>query len=332
MIDRTKLSRRAMLALVVAAGAAIVAPSARADTITVTHYGSLFYGAPFAVALDQGYFKQQGVPVDGILTAPGGGTPVRNTLAAGIPYGEAGLPAILAAKNSGLDLIVVNTAVNSAADAAWVTLPNSPFASIKDLIGKKLAITNPKSGTELHLKMALNAAGIAVDRVEILALGGISQGLTALSQGAVDAAPIVEPLLTRSAGKFKPVFRVADLLPEMTQTVGFARRDWAASHPAVIKGIIAARRQAVDFIYADPVAAGRIIAKAYDKLEEAVAIRVTQDFVAAKFWSRGEFSRAGLDVNIVGLQLLGVAEGDKPVDWSNLIDQGYLPEDLKRRL
>ena len=70
--------------------AAIVAwetPAARAETITVTHWGGQFYGVPYAVAMEKGFFKKNGVDVTGILTAAGGGTAVRNTLAGGVPFG-----------------------------------------------------------------------------------------------------------------------------------------------------------------------------------------------------------------------------------------------------
>ena len=56
------------------------APAARAETITVTHWGGQFYGVPYAVAMEKGLFKKHGVDVTGILTAAGGGTAVRNTL------------------------------------------------------------------------------------------------------------------------------------------------------------------------------------------------------------------------------------------------------------
>ena len=54
--------------------AAAVAVSARAETITVTHWGSAFYGAPYAVAMEKGFFKKRGLDITGILTSAGGGT------------------------------------------------------------------------------------------------------------------------------------------------------------------------------------------------------------------------------------------------------------------
>src|SRR5438105_3821548 len=81
---------RAAAAAVIALG---LARSAGAETITVTHWGAAFYGAPYAVAIAKGFFKQRGVDISGVLTSTGGGTSVRNTLAGDLPYGEVALPA-----------------------------------------------------------------------------------------------------------------------------------------------------------------------------------------------------------------------------------------------
>src|ERR1017187_5137022 len=79
----------ARVGLIVGLAASMVAwkaPAARAETITVTHWGGQFYGVPYAVAMEKGLFKKNGVDVTGVLTAAGGGTAVRNTLAGGIPF------------------------------------------------------------------------------------------------------------------------------------------------------------------------------------------------------------------------------------------------------
>jgi NitT/TauT family transport system substrate-binding protein len=73
--------------------------AAQAETITVTHWGGQFYGVPYAVAMEKGFFKKNGVDITGILTAAGGGTAVRNTLAGGIPFGEVSLAAAVQAIN-----------------------------------------------------------------------------------------------------------------------------------------------------------------------------------------------------------------------------------------
>ena len=100
---------------------------AQAETITVTHWGGQFYGVPYAVAMDKGFFKQNGVDVTGILTAAGGGTAVRNTLAGGIPFGEVSLAAAVQAINSGQKLIISAPARRRSADQMWVVKKDSPL-------------------------------------------------------------------------------------------------------------------------------------------------------------------------------------------------------------
>ena len=69
----------------------------KAETITVTHWGAQFYGAPYAVAKEKGFFKEAGIDISGFLTSTGGGTSVRNTLASDLPYREVALSAALEA-------------------------------------------------------------------------------------------------------------------------------------------------------------------------------------------------------------------------------------------
>ena len=107
---------------------ALLTLPARAETITVTHWGSAFYGAPYAVAMEKGFFKKRGVDITGILTSAGGGTSVRNTLAGDLPFGEVALPAAILAINSGQPLKIIGGGVESIADILWITQPDGPIS------------------------------------------------------------------------------------------------------------------------------------------------------------------------------------------------------------
>ncbi|MBU2092017.1 MAG: ABC transporter substrate-binding protein, partial [Alphaproteobacteria bacterium] len=268
-------------------GAAFASPVAQAEQISVTHWGVLMYGAPYAVALEKGFFKEAGVDVDGILTSKGGGTTVRNVLAGGLPYGEVSLAAAVAAAKEGLDIKIVNTGAASVYDILWVAPKGSEIKSVKDLAGKKVAFTSPKSVTEMVLLMSLAAGGVDVKQVERISTGGIGAGLTAMTQGGVVAAPILDPIWSRTQDKYQPVFFAKDLLPLMTQTVGITTTDFAKSSPDKLKAIIAARRKGVDFIYANPEEAGKLFAKSY-KIDEALGIRAVKNMIEVKYWGRGD--------------------------------------------
>jgi NitT/TauT family transport system substrate-binding protein len=52
------LARVGLIVGLAASIAAWNAPAARAETITVTHWGGQFYGVPYAVAMEKGLFRR----------------------------------------------------------------------------------------------------------------------------------------------------------------------------------------------------------------------------------------------------------------------------------
>jgi NitT/TauT family transport system substrate-binding protein len=313
--------------LAAAAALAMQGAAAQAVDLTVTHWGVLMYGAPFAVARDQGYFAEEGVEVDGFITSQGGGTTLRNALAADTPYGEASLAAVVAAAKQGVDLTIVHAGVRSVGDLLWITRPDADdINSIEDLKGRPVSYTSPRSVSQMILIMSLDAAGISIDEVDSRALGGIGSGLTALQEGAVDAATILEPIWTRNKDKYKPVFYVKDYLPNITQTVGVVRTDFLRENEEMIRGIVRARMRGVDFIYENPDEAGRILAEAYD-LDPAQATEALKNVAALEYWSRGGFEYDAMDNMVRGLQIVGAIE-DEPFDWSAVVDESLLPAEL----
>jgi NitT/TauT family transport system substrate-binding protein len=300
----------------------LVTASAFAEEISVTHWGVQMYGAPYAVAMRKGYFEEKGVHIDGILTSKGGGTTMRNVLASGLPYGEVAVSAAVAAARAGINVRIVNAGVVNVGEILWVTLPDSAVKTIKDLQGRKVGYTSPKSITDMLTIMALQAQGIPLDKVQRVAVGGIGAQLTALEQGGIDAAFMSEPVWTKEKGKYRPVFYVKDVLPsKMTQTVGVTTAEFAKSNPDKLRAIIAARRKGVEFIYANPKEAAAIVAKTYG-LDPKIVEESLANLIALKYWSAGEFDIAGMNAMVKGLQLVGDISG--PVDWDTLIDRGFL--------
>lgn len=300
--------------------------AAQADEISVTQWGTSLYGAPYAVAMEEGLFEKAGVDITSIIGSGGGGTTVRNMLASDTPYGEVAIAAALAAQRQGLDVVIVNTGTRTVAEASLVTMPDSPVKSLKDLEGKKVAVTSPKGVSEMLLLMALKAEGVDAAKVERVASGGYVNGLTMLEKGAVDAAALIEPLSISRAAQYRTVASYGTILPPMTTSVGITTRAFAAKNPDKLKAIIAGRAAGVEAIYADPKKAGEIVGKAF-KLEPALAEKAVDNMIAPRMWSTGAFDTAELDRTVDGLRLIGQVTG--PVDWSKLLDPSFLPASLK---
>ncbi|MDO9413938.1 MAG: ABC transporter substrate-binding protein [Pseudolabrys sp.] len=291
---------------------------ALAEQISVTHWGVLMYGAPYAVAIEKGYYKEAGLGIDGVLTSKGGGTTMRNVMASPLPYGEVALSAALAAMKQGIELKIIHSGVRTAGEILWATLPDSGINSVKDLAGKKVAFTSPKSVTDMLLTMVMDKHGI---KAETVSAGGIGGGLTMVEQKAVVAAPVMDPVWSKVQAKFKPVFFVKDELPAMVQTVGVTTVEYANANKDKLRKFVQARKKAVEFIYANPEETAKIVAKHYET-DEKIILGAVKNLSAMKYWSPGEFEFDAMDNMVKGLQIVGEVEGK--VDWSKVVDESYM--------
>jgi NitT/TauT family transport system substrate-binding protein len=331
MAKRTSLlqiSRAALFLTLAVAIAAWKSAGAQAETITVTHWGGQFYGVPYAVAMEKGFFKKNGVDVTGILTAAGGGTAVRNTLAGGIPFGEVSLAAAVQAINSGQKLIIIGAGAQTVADEMWVVKKDSTLTGIKDLAGKQIAYTSPGSVSNMVILMALKANGMSAQQVKLVPAGDLGANISAVSSGAVDAGFCDELVYAQNKELVKPLFMVRDTMnPRMMQTVMITTPEYAKAHSDVIKGLIAARREGLAYALEHPDEAADITAKAYNN-PNADLFRVhMHELIAENYWGDGQFDYDAMNHMVEGLQITGQIKGD--VDWAKYVDASYLPADLR---
>src|SRR3984957_7657789 len=307
----------ARVGLIVGMAASIVAwkaPAAQAETITVTHWGGQFYGVPYAVAMEKGLFKKNGVDVTGILTAAGGGAAVRHTLAGGIPFGEVSLAAAVQAINSGQKLIIIGAGAQSVSDQMWVVKKDSSLTGIKDLVGKQIAYTAPGSVSNMVILMALKANGMTQQQVKLVPAGDLGANLSAVGSGAVDAAFSDELIYAQNKELVRPLFLVRDTLdPRMMQTVMITTAEYAKAHPDIIKGLILTRRDGLAFTREHPDEAAEITAKAYNNPNVDLFRAHIRELIKQEYWSDGRLDYPVMNHMIEGLQITGQIKGD--VDW-----------------
>lgn len=310
-----------------AAGSLISLPARAATSVEIMapYYKSLVTMAPMAVALENGLYLKHGVNVKDVLTSVGGGTGLRNMIAGNIGYAEVSTASVFAGIKAGLDLKIVHNSVRTVRDIVWVTKLDSPVKSIQDLSGKRIGISGPKSTSETLALMALERAG--VKDAKLVAIGPIGAGLSALDTGGIDAAFIMEPLYTQRHDRYREAFNL-DKLPLMSQNVGIATADFMSANGDTLRSLIAGRREAVDFIYANIDEAAKIVSKRYGAtLPIEAAPAVIRRMAEIKYWSPGNIELESLETVVEGLRRQG--DWDGPVDWSKVIDKSYLPADLQ---
>ncbi|HVY56454.1 MAG TPA: ABC transporter substrate-binding protein, partial [Xanthobacteraceae bacterium] len=286
--------RRYACAIALTVLTAGASPETRASELAVSQYGRVTATLPWAVAMEKGYFADEGIKIDQIISGAGGGTTLRNVLASDLPYGEVAMSAALAARKSGIDVVIVNTASDHIGEIALVANPKSSIRTVQDLAGKKAGFTNPKSTSELLLRLALKEAGMT-GKVEPVSTGGFGGGLALLDSGGIDAAPLIDPTLTLKPDKYRVIFHFADLIPRMTWLVGITTRKFAQEHPETVRKLIRIHRRGVDYIYANHDEAIRIYSKVWNADPKQVAKYFPKYFTYEGEWSRGGFEKAALD-------------------------------------
>lgn len=304
--------------------------AARAEDIVVTHYGSLLYGVPYAIAMEKGYFKEAGVDVTGILTSKGGGTSVRNMMAGDTLFAEVALPAALSAIKEGFNIKIISGGTDGRS-SFWVTRPGEKIDKPEDLKGKRFVFSRPKSVSESITLAVLKSWNVPVADVKMVAIGDFGAGLTALEHNKVDIAIIPEPIYSQKekAGvKYKILPWLDEKLPAYAQTVGIATDETIAKHGPKLKAIIEARRKGVEFLYANPRESAAILAKAYN-LPADVAASAMDNILKMNptWWNRGELQQPLMEAMAEALGSVGALQ--LPIDWKAATNDSFVPPSAK---
>jgi NitT/TauT family transport system substrate-binding protein len=181
--------------------------------------------------------------------------------------------------------------------------------------------------------LVLQNAGIPVDDVQMIKTGGMGQSAVALEQGLIDATLLSEPLWSQDQHKFDLIGPVVEFVPVLGENVGVTTAEAAQNDAAFIRGVIAGRRMAVDFMREHPKEASDIIAKVISQQPEYVESAVEHiEAISARmkvpYWSPGNIDLSALQAMVKAQ--IGVGALKSQPDWSTLIDESFLPSDLKR--
>jgi NitT/TauT family transport system substrate-binding protein len=312
----------------VVAAICLAAMPLHAEDVLVTQYKADPSGAPYGVAIDKGFFKQAGIDITGVISGAGGGTSVRAAIASELGFGDVSPAPVIAAIEQGEDIKIVNLGSRSLADNVVIVMPNSPIKSVKELKGKKFAISNPKSLGEMTAVLVFEQAGLKPNDVQRVALGGLSGALTALENGVVDATSIPGILFMMRGGesKYRVLLGPKDL-PLLPPAIGIATGTLMKQHPDKLRALLAGRREGVKFIYQHTPDAITILSKVYAPLPPKDVDTLVKQLVEAKFWSEGQIEMQGLQNAVRAMKYVGSLDHD--VDLNKMIDTSFLPSDLQ---
>jgi NitT/TauT family transport system substrate-binding protein len=298
-------------------------------TTTITWWPSLPYHLPVSVAQKKGWLEEESIRIKEMVGSKGGGTTVRNIVTGGLPFGETATAAAVNAYYAGEPVIIFGVGAATPGHICWVVLPDSPVNKLEDLKGKTISYTSPGSVTESLAALILKRTGL-IGEVKMKAMGGIAEGLTALKRKAVDAATIMEPILTRQRNEnWRVIFKARDFIPHYLQTVWIAGPQTIQNQSDVLARFLRARARGVEFIKSNLEEAAKIFAETSD-LSEEIALISLKNIDPVSYYSDGTFDQEGLDLVGEGMQTVGLI--DHTVEWSKLITQDFLPAEKRIQL
>jgi NitT/TauT family transport system substrate-binding protein len=299
----------------------------KAEEVLVTQYKNDPTGAPFAVAIEKGFFKKEGIDIS-VINGTGGGASLRAAMATDLGFGEVAPASVIAAINQGQDFKIVGIG-SRLLDHYLIVMPSSNIKTLKDLDGKTFSISNPKSLTDLAAVLVAEKAGLKPDAMKHVPVGSLGGAITAMEKGAADVTSVPVPvyLAKQGATRYRTLLTMKDM-PNLPPGVEVATGDLIKNHPEKLRAVLAGRRAGVKFIYEHTDEAIKILEKLYAPLPPDEVAKMIRELVATKFWSEGNIEMPLLELSQHAMVAVGMLK-DK-LDLEKMIDTSFLPSDLQK--
>lgn len=314
-----------------AATAAAPTPSGNL-TVVRTGYVPVLIWAPFYIALDKGYFKDLGLDVQ--MQPLQGGSDAVIQLSSGsfdVAAGGAGV-GFWNAVDRGVKFVVVAPLHTETAHQATplvtskANFDSGKITKVSDLKGKKVAVNAKGSATDYWLDAALKTGGLSIKDIDyqVVAFADVA---AALSNGAIDAAMLGEPLATQGADKGLVVQIADNFITDFQVTSIYYNQDFVKNHPDAAKNFIIAYLKGCRDLqgngWKDDTNA-KIIEK-YTKVPADVTKRAATPTCDPNGNVHAD--------DFMKLQSFFLARGDltyaKPIDFQTLVDSSYVTNALK---
>ncbi len=316
-----------------ATAAASPTPSApKTLTAVRTGYVPVAIWAPFYISIEKGYFKDLGLDVQ--MEPLQGGSDAVIQLSSGnfdVAAGGAGVGFWNAVERGVKFIVVAPLHTESARQAtplvtSKANLDSGKIKKVADLKGKKVSVNAKGSATDYWLEAALNTGGLTTKDVDVQIVA-FADVAAALTNGAIDAAMLGEPLVTLSEDK-GVVVRIADnFITNFQVTSIYYNGDFVKNKPEAAKNFLVAVLKGCRDLQGDgwkDDTNAKIIEK-YTKTPADVIKRAATP-------SCDPNGNLHVD-DFMKLQDFFMKRGDltysKPVDFKSLVDTSYIQNALK---
>jgi NitT/TauT family transport system substrate-binding protein len=242
----------------------------------------------FYVAMEKGFFEEEGLKVEG-QRAQGGAVSQTLVESGSVDLGWTAVVPLSQAYVKGFDFaFIAPGGFNDRSNRSTVAIAvkkDSPFQSMKDLAGKKIAVNGIQSVNHLSVLTIADFHGVDTKEMKFLEVPFPNQP-AAIKEGAVDAASLNQPFLAISEAEgvtrqLYPGFFPPEIAERYMISSWFAKRSSLEKNKDKIGSFLKAINKATDFINKNPGQMADIIAK-NTKLD----VNLLQKMTLPKFFTK----------------------------------------------
>jgi NitT/TauT family transport system substrate-binding protein len=249
---------------------------------------------PLDIGKEMGIWEKHNLDIE--ISSFGGDARLQQAMAAnGVDFGLGSGPGMgFAAK--GVPAKAVAAFAGPPNNLGIIIPVNSPYNSIKEMKGKKFAVTTVGSLTDWLLKRAALAQGWKHEDLVSVPLGGFETNYAAFKTGQVDGIVLaIEScylLVSRKEGKI--IARMGEYAPEFHTHVHYARNELIDNNPDLVKRYLAAWFETVAWMKANKDKSVEISARVLKSTPEIISRAYDEQI--SMMQDNGKFNPAAIKV------------------------------------
>jgi NitT/TauT family transport system substrate-binding protein len=257
----------------------------------------------------------------------GGGTTMRALLSRDIDIASTTADAVFLAHQNGAPIKVIGANVTKILDQIVAV---KSVGSMKDLSGKRWAISAPNSQSHGFAKIVLQKNGVDPSKVDFVAIGSPADRVKALLAGRADATTMVtfdqkEVLNAIEKGDIKILGSIGEQAPDLANQYEISRDDLIRDQPEMLTKFIRAEIKGFRWMAANVEQAATIAQNHVPQADHEDMVRGLKGMIDTKAWGLdGGFTVESVDKAQVLYQQLGIiskTEKAEEVATTKFIDQ-----------
>lgn len=297
---------RSALGSLATAAALLLAPGARAETVTIGLVGTASATHwPIYIGLKQGFYASQDITLDLVFT-PSSAALLQQLSAGSLDMAlSAGIVDPIYAIDKGAPIAIVRLEMQS---PPYALIAKPTIKGITELKGKTIMVDGPKGITKIYVERMLAANGIKPGEFDLVFAGATAARFSALQAGAIDATVLLPPFnfYADTAG-LKTLGLTVDYTPELPFTAAVVNRNWAASHRSTLDKMLAVHNRSVAWFLDQTHRDEAIAVMVEASKQNAGDVGKAYDFLCGKnfFEPTGKVSKTKMNAMLGALRELG---------------------------